>query len=100
MGDSLPGGHRDSLLHCQFFEKKCKAVGVLVDYFGYRLAAAVPRTRLDANEDWRGACLRGLQCGGVLEAVPRHDAIIVVGGGDQDRWVVSAGLDVVERGVG
>ena len=53
------------------------------------------RIKIGLSHDW-AACKRR----GELEAVGRHDAVVVVGRRDQGRRVARARLDVVQRAVG
>src|SRR6185295_5509984 len=55
----------------------------------------VARLGLDANERRLVAWLYGLQRRHELERVSRYYAIVVIGGGDDRRWVADASLDVV-----
>jgi hypothetical protein len=52
---------------------------------------------LDPDERWFVAALRGLQGRGELEAVCRHNPIIVIGSCDERRGITTALRDVVER---
>mmetsp|Transcript_6598 Transcript_6598/g.27333 ORF Transcript_6598/g.27333 Transcript_6598/m.27333 type:complete len:718 (+) Transcript_6598:973-3126(+) len=54
---------------------------------------------LDADQLGCRAGVGGLQRGGVFEAVRRHDAVVVVAGGDEHGRVFDAALDVVQRRV-
>ena len=57
------------------------------------------RLGLDADQHRLRAALRRLQRRGVLEGVARHDAIVVIGGGDERRRVMRPRLHVVDRRV-
>ena len=65
-------------------ERERPLVGQLRDALVGR-PVAVRRLGLDANQDRLVAALRRLQRRRELEGVARHDAIVVVGGGDQRR---------------
>ena len=68
-------------------------VGGFLDQLGRRFARAVAGLGFDADQ-YRGAArLGGLQRRGEFEAVRGHDAVVVVGGGDQRRRdIASPGL--------
>ena len=70
-----------------------------LDAFAERHACSVAGASFDADQDWVGACLGGLQGGGVLEAVGGEDAVVVIAGSDQGGRVTVAMLDVMERGI-
>src|ERR1041385_8229533 len=58
-------------------------------------AGAVAGFCIDADDDRIVAGLGGLQRRGVFERMSRHDAIVMVGGGDQDGWIPGSSLHVV-----
>src|SRR5207248_4007210 len=55
---------------------------------------------LDADQDRVVARLGGLKGRGELEAVTRHNAIVVIGGGDHGRRITCSRLDIVQGTVG
>src|SRR5262249_49654082 len=64
------------------------------------LTRAVPGFGLDADQRGRVARLRGLQRRREFEAVRGNHAVVVIGGRDQGRRVLYAGVDVVQRRIG
>src|SRR5262245_19948713 len=84
------------LLHPELVREEGPAVGPLLDLHRGRLARAVAGARVDADQDRVLARLRGLERGGELVAVRRHDAVVVVRGRDERGGVARAGMDVVE----
>src|ERR1019366_2395857 len=67
--------------------------------FARNASWAVARARLDADQNRRIAGLSLLERRRVLEGVRRNDAVIVIGGRDEDGRIGEAFPDVVERGV-
>src|SRR6266496_2531800 len=72
-------------LHVQYVNEERPAIGLLLDDLGGGLAGAMARLGLDADQHGIRAALRRLQRRGILEGVGRHDAIVVIGGGDERR---------------
>ena len=72
-------------------------VRLLGDLLVDRFAGAVPGAALDADQVRPAADRRRLQRRGIFEAVRGHDAIVGVGGRDQDRGIVDAVADIVQR---
>src|SRR5438105_14288604 len=62
-------------LHVQITNEERPAVRLLLDDLRGRLAVAVTRLRVDANEHGLRAALRRLECSRVAEGEPGHDAI-------------------------
>ena len=62
-----------------------------------RLAAAMPGTRLNTNQDRCVPGLSRLNRGSVLETMPGNDAVVGIGGGYQYRRILVTRLDVVVR---
>ena len=52
-------------------------------------------TRFNAGQVRFRSYIRSLQRCNVFEGVPRHHAVVGVGGGGEDGWIRLAGLDVV-----
>ena len=72
-------------------------VRLLGDKHRGRLAETVSRLRVDADEDRCIAALRRLHRRREFERVSRDDAVVMVGGKDERRWVMRARLEVVQR---
>ena len=74
-------------------------VGGLLDDHGRGFARTVAGLGLDADQGRQVARVGRLQPGRVLEAVPGHHAVVVIGGGDHDRGVFDPVLQVVVGGI-
>ena len=81
------------------FQEKGVDVRRLLDELGGRLAHAVTGASLDPLEQGLLGAATGLMLdlGGELVGVHRHDTVVGLGRHDQQRWVLDARLDVVER---
>src|SRR5262249_58098026 len=88
------------IFHSQYPRQESPTVRNLFDDLRRGFARAVPGFGLDADQGWRGARLRGLQRRGEFEAVRGNNAVVVVGGRDQCRPILHAGVHVVQRRIG
>src|ERR1041385_1527341 len=96
-GRKMPS-HRAEMLplrgYAKVVEKERVDVRRLFQLLG-SAAGAVAGFCIDADDDRIVAGLGGLQRRGVFERMSRHDAIVMVGGGDQDGWIPGSSLHVV-----
>src|SRR5580704_15939561 len=76
---------------------KCQNIRLLLDDFGNRLARTVTGLSFDSNQDGICAPLCSLQCRGKLERVTWHNAVVMIAGQHQSRWIATIYFDVVER---
>src|SRR5437667_2308168 len=67
-------------LDLEFAHQKRPALGGFLDDLAGRFAGTVTGAGFDPDQDWRRACLRGLECRGVLETMRRHHAVVVIRG--------------------
>ena len=73
-------GFREFIRHSSFArrldpelaQQKRPALGGFLDDLAGRFAGAVTGARFDPNQDWSGACLRGLERRGVFKTVRRQ----------------------------
>src|SRR5690349_12884142 len=82
--------------HSQIVEQKCINIGVR---FQSLCRAARPVSRLRINPNQNRIISRGLllQFGGVLEGMGWNHAIVMVGGRDENGWILDSLPDVVNR---
>ncbi len=86
-------------LHVHHFDERSPLVGRLLDELGGRFAGAATSFGLDPDQDRAIARLGRLQRRGELEAMGRHDAVIMVGGRDQGRQLAYSPFDIMKRAV-
>src|SRR5213082_2969402 len=84
-------------LHPEVLYQEGPLVRGLFDDFAGGFAGAVAGAGFDSDQDRGRACLRGLQGGGELESVTWEYPVVVIGGDDKSRWILSAGFDVMQR---
>src|SRR5438034_11677608 len=77
--------------------EKGDPIGLLLDHFARGLPSPMTRLGLDLDQHRLWPRLRRLERRRELEGMPRHDAIVVIGGGDQRGRVARARPDVVQR---
>ena len=65
-------------------------VGGFLDDFAGRFAGAMTGASFDPDQSRRGTSLGRLQGSGELKAMRGKDAIVVVGGSYQSRWILGA----------
>src|SRR2546430_12364059 len=82
--------------HPQVLHEDRHPVPLLLDELAGRLAGSVPGFRLDLDQHRLWPRLRRLERRRELEGMPRHDAIVVIGGGDQPGPGTPARPDVVQ----
>src|SRR5215469_12603134 len=95
------GGNMELILWGDAKVVEDEGVDVSGEFDGFGGAAAVVAGEgVDTDEHRIRAAGVGLQGGGIFERVSGHNAVVMIGGGNERGGIVDAGLDIVERRVG
>ena len=90
-----PGSLQRTWLHPEYVAEKRKAIRGFLDAFARRCSRTVAGFGFDSDKDGVVSFVVLLKAGGELETVRGNDAIIVVSGGDESRWIADAGFETL-----
>jgi hypothetical protein len=79
--------------------EKAQNIGILINDFRNWHSCPVACARFDTDQMRRSTQVRSLKCGGILKAVPRDNAVVGIGCGDQNGRIIAASGDIVIGGI-